>query len=55
MSEILRNARESVTEISDKQKEVINNRVKSKLDDFKQSKIFEDLKKDFKLKDNKDK
>lgn len=55
LSEILRNARESATEISDKQKEVINNRVKSKLDDFKQSKIFEDLKKDFKLKDNKDK
>lgn len=51
LSEILRSVRESATEISDKQKEVINNRVKSNLDDFKRSKIFEDLEKDFKLKD----
>lgn len=53
--EILRNVRKSASEISVKQKEVINNRVKSKLDDFKQSKVFEDLKKDFNLKGYKDK
>lgn len=55
LTEILRSVRESATEINDKQKEIINNRVKSKLDDFKQSKIFKDLEKDFKLKSDKDK
>lgn len=55
LEEILRKVKKSATEISDKQKDVINNRVKSKLDDFKQSKVFEDLKKDFNLKDDKDK
>ncbi|MBZ9688491.1 hypothetical protein G9F72_019360 [Clostridium estertheticum] len=47
--EILNNAKKAVLETSDSQKEIINNRVKDKLEEFKNSKTFEDLKKDFNL------
>ncbi len=47
--EMLNNAKELATHISDKQREVINNRAKSKVEDFKKSKVFEDLKRDFNL------
>ncbi|QNU67373.1 hypothetical protein EHE19_002190 [Ruminiclostridium herbifermentans] len=47
--EMLNNAKELAANISDKQREIINNRVKTKVEDFRKSKAFEDLKKDFNL------
>ena len=47
--EMLNNAKKATSETSEKQKELINSRVQAKLEEFKKSKTFEDLKKDFNL------
>lgn len=47
--EMLNNAKRAAAEISEKQRELINERVQTKIEDFKKSKTFEDLMKDINL------
>lgn len=47
--DMLKNAKELASKISDKQRNVINERVKSRMEEFQSSKMFEDLSKDFNL------
>lgn len=50
LAEMLINAKRATSGISEKQSKVINERVQTKIEDFKKSKTFEDLMKDFNLK-----
>lgn len=47
--EMLNNAKRAASETSEKQRALINERVQNKIEDFKKSKTFEDLMKDFNL------
>lgn len=47
--EVLNNVKKAGTEISETQREVINKRLTDRIEDFKKSKTFEDLKRDFNL------
>lgn len=47
--EMLNNAKCAASEISEKQRALINERAQTKIEDFKKSKTFEDLMKDFNL------
>ena len=49
LTEMLNNAKRAASEISEKQRALINERVQTKIEDFKKSKTFEDLMKDFYL------
>lgn len=47
--EILNTAKQAAAQTSENQQELINKKVKDRMEDFKKSKTFEDLKKDFNL------
>jgi hypothetical protein len=49
--EILKHARESINKTNEKQQEIISNKIKDRIEEFTKSKIFDDFRKDFNLRE----